>query len=133
MLSRSKGFNCSALARTLALSSALAFGGQTSVRAADDILTYVGADRAQKLLDGARAEGQVVLYATIIVNQALRPLAEAFQKKYPFVKMTFWRGDSEEILTKASTRRARGMSSAMCWRVPASANSPCRPIWRRAI
>ncbi len=68
--------------------------------AADPILMYSGPDRTQKLIEGARAEGQVVLYATIIVNQALRPLAEAFNKKYPFVKMTFWRGDSEEILAK---------------------------------
>ena len=38
----------------------------------------------------------------MIVNQALRPLTAAFQKKYPFIKMTYWRADSEDILTRVS-------------------------------
>src|SRR4029077_18530243 len=59
-------------------------------------------NREQIILDGARKEGQVVLYSAAIVNQALRPLAEAFMKTYPFVKMTFWRGDTEEIIAKLS-------------------------------
>ena len=63
-----------------------------------DILTYSGADREQKLIEGARKEGQVVLYSAMIVNQALRPLAEKFSKKYPFIKLTTWRADSEDIV-----------------------------------
>ena len=38
----------------------------------------------------------------MIVNQALRPLTAAFQKKYPFIKMTFWRANSEDIQTRMS-------------------------------
>ena len=68
--------------------------------AAIDPLTYAGADRAQRLLDGAAKEGEVVLYSGVIVNQALRPLTTAFQKKYPSIKMTYWRGDSEDIAVK---------------------------------
>src|SRR6185312_461708 len=67
-----------------------------------EILTYRGADREQAILDGARKEGQVVLYSSLIVNQATRPLSQAFMKKYPFIKMTFWRGDTEEIIAKLS-------------------------------
>lgn len=70
--------------------------------AAQDILLSKAPDRAQTILDGARKEGQVVLYSAMIVNQALRPLTDAFMKKYPFVKMTFWRGDTEEIVDKLS-------------------------------
>jgi iron(III) transport system substrate-binding protein len=69
---------------------------------AQDILQDRSGDREQKILDGARKEGQVVLYSAAIVNQALRPLADAFMKKYPFVKMSFWRGDTEEIIAKLS-------------------------------
>lgn len=69
---------------------------------AQDILVSRAPDREQTILDGARKEGQVVLYSAAIVNQALRPLAEAFMKTYPFVKMTFWRGDTEEIIAKIS-------------------------------
>jgi iron(III) transport system substrate-binding protein len=69
---------------------------------AQDILLSHAPDREQTILDGARKEGQVVLYSAMIVNQALRPLTDAFMKKYPFVKMTFWRGDTEEIVDKLS-------------------------------
>jgi iron(III) transport system substrate-binding protein len=67
-----------------------------------DILTYRGPDRAEKLLEGASKEGEVVFYSAMITNQALRPMADAFQKKYPKVKMTFWRADSEDIAAKLS-------------------------------
>ena len=75
-----------------------------------EILLSRAGDRAQAILDGARKEGQVVLYSAAIVNQALRPLADAFMRSYPFVKMSFWRGDSEEIVTKLSAEaRARNI------------------------
>jgi ABC-type Fe3+ transport system substrate-binding protein len=69
---------------------------------AQEILVNRTPEREQMILDGARKEGQVVLYSAAIVNQALRPLAEAFMKTYPFMKMTFWRGDTEEIIAKLS-------------------------------
>ena len=67
-----------------------------------DILSYGGPDRQQKLVDGARKEGQVVFYSAMIVNQALRPIAEKFSRKYPFIKVTHWRADSEELAQKIS-------------------------------
>src|SRR5437588_7750554 len=73
-----------------------------SIAGAQEILLSRTPDREQMIIDGARKEGQVVLYSAAIVNQALRPLADAFMKTYPFVKMTFWRGDSEEIIAKLS-------------------------------
>src|SRR5215204_5768970 len=76
--------------------------GVASAQSADDILLYKGTDREQKLIEGAKKEGQVVIYAAMIVNQAMRPIAEKFGKKYPFVKLTYWRADSEDIVQKAS-------------------------------
>src|SRR5262245_40526806 len=67
-----------------------------------DIVTYRGPDREQKLIEGAKKEGQVVLYSALIVNQMLRPLSAGFMKKYPFIKMTYYRADSEELLAKLS-------------------------------
>jgi ABC-type Fe3+ transport system substrate-binding protein len=71
-----------------------------SLSAQESVLMYRGADRDQKVLEGARREGQVVLYTGLVINVALRPMAEAFMAKYPFVKMTYWRGESEAIATK---------------------------------
>jgi iron(III) transport system substrate-binding protein len=65
-------------------------------------LTYRGPDREQRLMDGARKEGEVVFYSAMIEDQALRPIVAAFRKKYPFIQMTYWRGGSEDIGVKLS-------------------------------
>jgi iron(III) transport system substrate-binding protein len=92
------------LARCLSVGMvAICFNATASAQAADtDILTYAGKDRADRLIAGAKREGQVTYYSAMIVNQALRPLTAAFQRKYPFIKMTFWRADSEDIQTRMS-------------------------------
>ena len=75
----------------------------TAAQAQDlSILTNRSPDRERLLIEGAKKEGQVVIYSAAIVNQALRPMAEAFMKKYPFVKLTYWRADTEEIVAKLS-------------------------------
>ena len=88
------------MALLLALMAPLPTGAYA--QSAEDILLYKGADREQKLIEGAKKEGQVVIYAALIVNQAMRPIADDFRKKYPFVKLTYWRADSEDIVQKAS-------------------------------
>jgi ABC-type Fe3+ transport system substrate-binding protein len=81
----------------------------TSARAqAPDILLYRGADRQQRLIEGATKEGEVNFFSAMIVNQALRPVAAAFQKKYPGVKLNYWRGDSEDIAVKLSAESRAG-------------------------
>src|ERR1700680_3111135 len=93
--SSSLGISFSAVAVTVVLCSA-------SARALtmEDILNYKGPDRQKVLEDGARKEGTVVIYSGMIVNQLLRPLTEAFEKKYPFIKTRYWRGDSNQLLVK---------------------------------
>ena len=91
--------------RTIAAAAVLGvvFGiSGAHAQTAAEIVNYRGPDREQKLIDGARKEGQVVLYSALIVNQMLRPLAAGFMKKYPFIKMTYYRADSEELLAKLS-------------------------------
>jgi len=74
----------------------------TSARALtiDEILNYQGPDRQQVLEAGARKEGTLVVYSGMIVSQLLRPLTEAFERKYPFIKTTYWRGDANQIIVK---------------------------------
>lgn len=84
----------------IVLWAALSIAGTARSDTAEDILKYSGADREQRLVEGAKKEGQVVIYSAMIVNQALRPLTEGFMKKYPFVKATYWRADSEYLTTK---------------------------------
>lgn len=91
-------------ARTIAVAAIAAVIGVPSAHALTpaEIVNYRGADREQVLVEGARKEGQVVLYSALIVNQMLRPLSAGFMKKYPFIKMTYYRADSEELLAKLS-------------------------------
>jgi iron(III) transport system substrate-binding protein len=61
-----------------------------------------GPDRQKLLEEGARKEGTVVWYCSLTENTVLRPLAQAFEKKYPFVKVTYWRGGSVQIIQKTT-------------------------------
>ena len=65
-----------------------------------------GADPA--LIAAAQKEGSVSWYTTIVVNQAVRPLAEAFEKKYPGIKVdyTFVNTDSEVLLRLSNEAKA---------------------------
>jgi iron(III) transport system substrate-binding protein len=74
----------------------------------EEIALYSGADREKILEEGAKREGQVVLYSAMIVNQALRPVVEAFSKKYPYVKPSYWRADAPETLAKLSAEQRAG-------------------------
>ena len=96
-------------ALVIALSLTIPFIFEPSkAMAGDDPLTYGGADRQEVLVNGARAEGEVVFYSAMIVNQALRPVSEAFMKKYPFIKLTYWRAESAGIFTKLSAEARAG-------------------------
>jgi iron(III) transport system substrate-binding protein len=76
--------------------------GCTSAHAltTEEILSYKGSDRQKVLEEGARKEGALVIYSGMIVNQLLRPLTEAFEKKYPFIKTRYYRGDSNQLIIK---------------------------------
>jgi iron(III) transport system substrate-binding protein len=57
-----------------------------------------GAERDKRLLDGARAEGEVSVYTSLVVDD-IREVAAAFEKKYG-VKVKYWRASSEKIVQR---------------------------------
>jgi ABC-type Fe3+ transport system substrate-binding protein len=63
------------------------------------------------LVEAARKEGQVVWYTTLIVNQAIRPLQEAFEREYPGIKLQYSRADDAptalKILSEARASRVQ--------------------------
>jgi ABC-type Fe3+ transport system substrate-binding protein len=94
---------CFSVRRALSLGAlcfSLALG--SGAASAQAMLTYKGADRTQKLIDGAKKEGALVFYSAMIENQALKPIVTAFQQKYPFIHTTYWRADTEGIVAKLS-------------------------------
>ena len=52
-----------------------------------------------QLIDGAKKEGEVVLYASMNLEEANTMIAR-FEQKYPFVKVKLNRADSEKLLTR---------------------------------
>ena len=68
--------------------------------AGDNPAMYRGSDRAQRLLDGARKAGEVTVYSSMNIDQALRPIIDGFEAKYPFVKAKYVREDPPQQLQK---------------------------------
>ena len=64
-----------------------------------ELAAYTGADREQRLLAGARAEGKVVWY-TSLAGSSYKELAKGFEQKYPGIKIEAYRGTSTDIMTR---------------------------------
>src|SRR5580704_7110750 len=62
------------------------------------------------LIEAAKKEGQVVCYTTLVVNQIVRPLKDAFEKKYPGVTLQYTRADD---LVTAAKILAEGQAGRM--------------------
>lgn len=70
------------------------------------IAAYTGADRQERLIEGARREGGLTLYSSL-TNEDMAAILPAFDAKYG-LKTRFWRGDSEGILRRAVTESRGG-------------------------
>jgi len=75
-----------------------------------EIYMYRGADRDQKLLEGARKEGTVTVYTSLNTKDSI-PITEAFEKKYG-IKTSLWRASSEKVLNRAIAESRAGRHAA---------------------
>ena len=95
--------------KLLAAAVAACTGAMALPAAAQDmaqLAAYKGADREQKLLEGARKEGALTIYTSAQSND-IGALVEPFEKKYG-IKVTVWRSSSENVLQRVVTEaRAR--------------------------
>lgn len=93
----------------------IASSHRSSAQAAGDILKqYEGLSpkqRQEKLVEGARKEGAVVIYSFTAVDQ-LTPLLEEFQKKYPFIKPEHYRANASGVFNKFTTEVRAGRTLA---------------------
>jgi iron(III) transport system substrate-binding protein len=67
---------------------------------------YQGADREQRLIAGARREGELTIYSSM-QNDSIAPLQKAFEEKYA-VKLRIWRGAGKDILRRVTTEVRAG-------------------------
>ena len=68
-----------------------------------------GADREQRLIEGAKKEKQVVVYTSLNTKDSV-PITQAFEKKYG-VKVELWRSSSEKVLQRALTEARAGRNA----------------------
>ena len=69
----------------------------------EEVAMMKGTDRQKILVEGARKEGKLMWYTTLIVDQVVRPVKEAFEKEYPFIQVEFYRGNSENVVRRILT------------------------------
>jgi spermidine/putrescine-binding protein len=67
---------------------------------------YQGADRDQRIIEGAKKEKQAVVYTSLNTKDSV-PISQAFEKKYG-VKVELWRSSSEKVLQRALTEARAG-------------------------
>ena len=65
-----------------------------------ELAAYTGADREQRLIAGAKAEGKVVWY-TSLAGSSYKDLAKGFETKYG-IKIEPYRATSTDIMTKVT-------------------------------
>ena len=83
-----------------ALAAAPALTPRSMAASVEEIATMKSAERQKVLVEGAKKEGKVTWYTTLIVDQVVRPVKDAFEKEYPFLQMEFYRGNSENLVRK---------------------------------
>ena len=65
---------------------------------------------SQELYPKAKQEGNLIIYSVWDVEH-LRAITDAFMKKYPGIKTTYWQGRNPEIVTRVLTEFQGGQSS----------------------
>ena len=85
----------------VAIGMAAITGPRKSVAASvEDVAMLKSTDRQKILIEGAKKEGKLMWYTTLIVDQVVRPVKEAFEKEYPFIQVEFYRGNSENLVRR---------------------------------
>src|SRR4030095_6592296 len=73
------------------------------------VCMYQGADRDQRVIEGAKKEKQVTVYTSLNLKDSV-PITQAFEKKYG-VKVELWRSSSEKVLQRPVTQARAGRFS----------------------
>jgi iron(III) transport system substrate-binding protein len=93
-----------------------------------ELAAYEGADRQQRLVEGAKREKELTFYSSI-PPEDISALVSAFDKKYG-VKVKVWRADSEGFLQRIlSEARARRFEVD----VMAGSSSALEPLYRENL
>ena len=88
----------------IAVGTILLLGAPTAVaqnKGSAEAASYTGSDRQQRLVEGAKKEGELMIYTSAPVDD-MAVLTAAFEKKYG-IKVKLWRAGSEKVLQRTVT------------------------------
>jgi len=83
-----------------ALGAGIGLVPSSAAATVEEIALMSRADRQKVLIEGAKKEGKISWYTTLIVDQVVRPVKDAFEKEYPFLQVEFFRGNAERLVQK---------------------------------
>lgn len=103
------------LRRVLALCAALAFpdfSHAAQARNVEEVWKALenlpGAEREKRLVEGAKAEGEMIWYTNSGIDNA-NSYIQAFKKVYPFINTKVWRAKSRDVAQKFVTESRAGV------------------------
>ena len=96
------------------LASSLAWGQGKKPETFRDLAAYLGPDREQILLAGAKSEGKVVWY-TSLGGGSYKAIIDAFEAKYPGIKVEVYRATGSDLVTRITeeARARRNIADAL--------------------
>jgi iron(III) transport system substrate-binding protein len=116
------------LARIFVLFLLLHVSAAATAQSAASIAQYEGADRQARLIEGAKKEGSLTLYATTPIDY-LRIIIGGFEQKYG-VKVNLWRSRSENVLQRIVTE---SRSSAPSFDVVECITTPMEALHKEGL
>jgi iron(III) transport system substrate-binding protein len=94
----------------VAVGALLVFAASAHAQTTAELAHYAGPDRTQRLIEGAKKEGEVTLYSSAVIADTVA-IIDAFQNKYG-VQVRLWRGSSDDILRRAVAEARGGRNDA---------------------
>jgi iron(III) transport system substrate-binding protein len=107
-----KTFRFLVIATSLLMLTDIASSASQKPLTATELALYKGADRQQVLEEGAKKEGTLTFYTVGIMEQSVRPIVDAFQKKYPYLKVDIWRAGTDNIIPRVIEEFKAGRTKA---------------------
>jgi ABC-type Fe3+ transport system substrate-binding protein len=92
------------------VAAALIGAGAHTAGEPPSLASYLGADREQRLLEGARKEGEIALYTSLTVED-MAALNGAFEQRYG-IKVRMWRTNADKVLQRALAEARAGRFEA---------------------
>lgn len=107
----------------------IVFGAVVLVISLLSSLSWSQTAPSQKIIEGAKKEGELIWYTTMTLDQS-KQVVDRFQKKYPFIKPNLFRTGGGPLLNKIMTEARGGLHA---WDVLVGRGEMVLPLMERKL